>query len=69
MNPFPVKTWEEVEEHLKRKGFTPTSDVVPNGRYWRSKSRRHMVVPDHIDGMYPDYLWNDLVERVEAIVP
>lgn len=69
MNPHQVKTWAEVEEWLREKGFVPTHERVDGGQIWRSKSKRHMVVPDHVDGFYPDYFWNDLVRRAEKIVP
>lgn len=69
MNPHRVKTWEEVEAWLRSKGFVPTHETVDGGRFWRSKSKRHIIVPDHVDGHYPDFFWTDLARRVEAIVP
>jgi len=70
VNPNQVKTWAEVEGWLYERGFTPTSETTDDGgRIWRSKSKRHLVVPDHIDGYYPDYLWKPLVERAMQIVP
>lgn len=69
MNPYQVKTWGQVEAWLEKKGFVPTSETTDGGRFWRSKSKRHLVVPDHVDGYYPDYLWVDLYERAMQIVP
>ena len=69
MNPHQIKTWESVESWLRSKGFVPTSNTIDGGRYWRSKSGRHMIVPDHVDGFYPDFFLADLIKRVEQIVP
>jgi hypothetical protein len=69
VNPRQVKTWESVEEWLKSKGFTQTTEKVDGGKIWRSKSKRHIIVTNHTDGFYPDFLWKDLVKRVDAIVP
>lgn len=69
MNPHHVKTWEQVQAWLMSKGFSPTHNVVEGGRIWVSKSKRHMIVPDHMDGFYPDFFWDDLVRRAEKIVP
>lgn len=69
MNPAQVKTWEFVERYLASKGFVQTSETVDGGRIWRSRSRKHMIVTDHVDGFYPEFLWNDLVRRVAEIVP
>lgn len=69
MNPHQVKTWQEVEAYLLKKGFIPTPEIVLGGRIWRSKSKRHITVPDSVDGHYPDFFWVDLVKRVEQIVP
>lgn len=69
MNPVQVKTWGSVEAYLTSKGFTITADKVDGGRIWRSKSKRHIIVTNPIDGFYPDFLWDDLVKRVQQIVP
>jgi hypothetical protein len=69
VNPHQVKSWEAVEGWLKSKGFTQTSEKVEGGRIWRSKSKRHIIVTNHVDGFYPEFLWADLVKRVEKIVP
>jgi len=69
VNPTKVKTWDFVEGWLKSKGFTRTTETVLGGRYWRSKSGRHIIVPDHVDGFFPDFFWDALVKRVEKIVP
>lgn len=69
MNPNQVKTWEEVEAWLTKKGFVPTHETVDGGRIWRSKSKRHMIVHDHVDGFYPEFFWDSLVRRAEQIVP
>lgn len=71
MNPHQVRTWEAVEQWLRSKGFVPTQHVVEGGgaTLWRSKSGRHLSVPDHIDGMYPEYFFNDLWRRARQIVP
>ena len=69
MNPHQVKEWANVEKWLESKGFVKTPDRINGGQVWRSKSRRHIIVPDAVDGFYPEYFWNDLVERVDAIVP
>jgi hypothetical protein len=69
VNPHQVKSWESVESWLKTKGFTATHETVDGGRFWRSKSKRHIIVTDSVDGFYPDFLWQDLVKRVNEIVP
>lgn len=70
MNPGQVKTWKDVETWLIGKGFTKTHERAEGGGYfWRSKSKRHIVVPDDIDGFYPDFFWRDLYRRVMDIVP
>jgi hypothetical protein len=70
VNPHQVKTWEEVESWLRSKGFVPTPNLAPaGGRYWVSKSKRHIVVPNDIDGFYPDVLWQDLYRRAQQIIP
>lgn len=69
MNPSQVRTWETVEGWLKSKGFTKTHEKVDGGWFWRSKSKRHIIVPDHVDGYYPDFFWKSLKKRVDAIVP
>lgn len=70
MNPNQAKTWESVEQWLKSKGFVPTSEYTDDGgRFWRSKSRKHIIVPQHIDGFFPEYFFTDLERRVNDIVP
>lgn len=68
MNPHKVKTWEEVQDWLKAKGFTRTENTVDGGRYWRSKNGRHIIVTDPTDGFYPDFIWADLVKRIDKIM-
>jgi hypothetical protein len=69
VNPVQVKTWGDVEAWLVSKGFTKTQERGEGGYFWRSKSKRHIVVPDDVDGYYPDYFWHDLHRRVMDIVP
>ncbi len=69
MNPSQVQTWESVEAWLARKGFVKTNVRGEGGYLWRSKSKKHIVVPDDIDGFYSDYFWRDLQRRANQIVP
>jgi hypothetical protein len=69
VNPGQVRTWESVEAYLQSKGFVPTQQLVDGGRIWRSKSNRHMAVPEHVDGFFPEVFWIDLIKRVAQIVP
>lgn len=69
MSPGRVRSWDEVEAWLRSKHFVPTNDLYPGGRFWRSKSKRHLMVPDAIDGFYPEFFWADLVQRANDIIP
>lgn len=70
MNPQQVRAWEEVESWLRSKGFVPTYiAAVGGGQIWQSKSKKNIVVPDPIDGFYPEVFWNDLVRRANLIIP
>lgn len=65
MNPRRVKTQAEVEEELRAKGFAPTQHHLGTGRVWRHEGTgRHIIVPDPVDGMYPDAIIRDMRDLV-----
>lgn len=57
----------EVVESLKKAGFTKTTKTTATGTYWRSKAGRHLLVPESVQGFYPDWLLNDINERLHKL--
>lgn len=57
----------EVIERLKKLGFTKTSKANEVGTFWRSKTGRHLLVTHSVQGFYPDWLLNDIDERLHKL--
>ncbi len=65
-----VATKQEVENVLRERDFDPTTLTTATGRFWRHKvTSRHVLVPDSIDGYYPDWLLYDLMSHIGEILP
>lgn len=63
-----VKTQKEVEDALRGKGFEPTNEVTNTGRFWRSTvNGKHIIVPEPYEGMYPDVILGDLLEKAHQL--
>lgn len=62
-----VLTREEVEEHLRSLGFQPTGQRTASGEFWRRADGKHVQVPFPYEGMYPDFLIRELVEKIGKI--
>jgi hypothetical protein len=56
-----VKSAEELEAELRARGYEPTDFHSGTGRAWRHiPTGRHIIVPDPLDGMYPDAIIRDI---------
>ncbi|MBT2299301.1 hypothetical protein J7E70_02385 [Variovorax paradoxus] len=62
-----VKTQEEIENELRKRGFTPIDTMSDGGRFWKSSTGRHLHVPDSYEGMYPDFILGDLLRRADYL--
>lgn len=65
-----VVSEDDVHKRLAASGFEATGNRVATGEYWRSKSTgKHLLVPDSVQGFYPDWLLKDLEARIGKISP
>jgi len=64
-----VATVGDVEDALLGKGFEPTEHYTATGRYWKhSGTGRHLLIPQSVQGYYPDWMLQDLVWDLGEIV-
>jgi hypothetical protein len=57
----PVVSEEQLKQILGKRGFEPTDERTATGRFWRSRDTgKHVLVPDSVQGFYPDWLLADL---------
>ena len=52
---------------LKAKGLKPTKRETETGRFWVHPSGRHVQVPNHVDGMYPEFMMDHLRAVLEEL--
>lgn len=65
-----VLTEGDLEQVLRDRGFRPTTFKTATGRYWcDAQGLRHVLVPDSLDGYYPDWMLYELEARVGVIAP
>lgn len=68
MNPYRVKSQQEVEDDLKARGFSKTEHRIATGTIWKSsQTGKHLVVPDPYEGMYPEFILKDLHDRMACL--
>ena len=66
----PVVSEENLQAILRARGFEPTEERTATGRFWRSaETKKHVLVPDSVQGFYPDWLLSDLEEITGKIDP
>lgn len=65
----PVVSREQLEERLEALDCEPTGIRLETGELWKAASGRHFIVPDSIQGYYPDWLLWDLEEIIGTISP
>ena len=64
----PVPSRDEIEGRLRELGFSETAYRVDTGCIWRhDASGQHLLVPDSVQGYYPDWIFNALLMRAEDI--
>lgn len=66
----PVVSEDKLQQVLRARGFEPTEVSTATGRFWRStETKKHILVPDSVQGFYPDWLLADLEEITGKIDP
>ena len=64
----PVPTEPEITGRLRELGFSETAQETDTGRFWKHEaSEHHLLVPASIKGVYPDWIFNDLLLQAEKI--
>lgn len=67
MNPHRVLTEEEFENELTAAGFTKTTRSTETGAYWRSKTAKHLLLPNAYEGMFPEFIIKDVRARMSVL--
>ena len=68
MNPHRVPTQQEFEAQLEAKGFRKTDVRTGTGCFWQSTaSKKHILVPDPYEGMYPKFILKDFEEQMSKV--
>jgi hypothetical protein len=58
----------QVEARLQALGFEPTKERTATGVFWCRKSDgRHLLIPDSVQGFYPDWMLADLEKEIGKI--
>ena len=63
----PVLTRDQLVEILTSRDCQPTGSCTTTGEFWKTSGGRHFLVPDSIDGYYPDWMLYDLEDIVGAL--
>ena len=58
----------DLERLLDSQGYERTSFVSQLGSYWINReSKRHLHVPNSVDGWYPGWMVDELAERAAMV--
>ena len=64
----PVPTEHDIKGRLHELGFKETASRTATGIFWEHEiTNQHLLVPDSLDGMYPDWLFNRMLLTAEDI--
>lgn len=63
-----VRSAREVYASLKSQGFERTTHKTATGTFWKhAATGKHLLVPKSVQGFYPDWLLEDLLERMAQL--
>lgn len=63
-----VPTEGEIQGRLLELGFTKTARSTDTGTFWKhGKTGQHLLVPDSLEGLYPDWLFDKVLLAAEEI--
>jgi hypothetical protein len=64
-----VVSEQQLIDRLKALGFSRTTERTATGTFWKSSKGGHILVPDAIQGFYPDWLLSDLEGVIGKLNP
>lgn len=64
MSAMPVLPEDVVIKVLRLNGFKPTGQKTNTGSIWENREGRYLLVPNSVEGFYP----NSLLEIVEKVI-
>jgi hypothetical protein len=63
-----VVSEQELLESLAKQGFEITTERTDTGTFWRhAASRNHILVPESVQGFYPDWLLWDIHDQIRRV--
>ena len=63
-----VVSEEELQTALRELGFKLTEESTNTGVFWRHcDSGKHVLVPNSVQGFYPNWLLEDITEQIGLI--
>ena len=65
----PRMPWEnEIKDRLQELGFEETTEETATGTFWKhTTTEQHLLVPFSMEGLYPDWLFNEALLEAESI--
>lgn len=64
----PVPSNTEIWGRLRELGFSETAHHTGTGRIWvHDETEQHLLVPNSVQGYYPDWIFDVLLQRAERI--
>ena len=58
----------EIHECLRELGFSETDQRTKTGQIWKhEKSGKHFLVPQSVEGHYPEWIFDEFLLKAETI--